>query len=76
MRENMAAKKKRTGRTSSNPGMSKILSVILAVLAAVFFIIDDFIFYDLLNKPELEVIALPVTIVLLVLSSVIGGKKK
>lgn len=76
MRENMAAKKKRTGRTSSNLGMRKILSVILAVLAAVFFIIDDFIFYDLLNKPELEVISLPVTIVLLVLSSVIGGKKK
>lgn len=75
MRENRAQRNMNGRSASSNQSMGKVLSILLAVLAAVFFLLDDFIFYDLLHRPELNYLSLPVVILLLVLSSVVGRKK-
>ena len=75
MRENRAQRKMNGRSASSNQSMGKVLSILLAVLAAVFFLLDDFIFYDLLHRPELSYLSLPAVILLLVLSSVVGRKK-
>ena len=75
MRENRAQRKMNGRSASSNQSMGKVLSILLAVLAAVFFLLDDFIFYDLLHRPELSYLSLPVVILLLVLSSVKERKK-
>lgn len=76
MKQQMAAKKKRTRSASSDPSMRKLLSVLLAVIAAVYFIMDDFIFYDLLHRPDLEMISVPIVVFLLILSIVFGKKKR
>ena len=75
MRENRAQRKMNGRSASSNQSMGKVLSILLAVLAAVFFLLDDFIFYDLLHRSELSYLSLPVVILLLVLSSVVRRKK-
>lgn len=76
MKEQMAVKKKRTRSTSFDPSMRKLLSVLLAVIAAVYFIMDDFIFYDLLHRPDLEMISVPIVVFLLILSIIFGKKKR
>ena len=71
-----AARKRNTGhQTSGSVPVRKLVSIILAVLAVLFFILDDFIFYDLFYMPELRYLSIPIVILLLALSSIIGRKK-
>lgn len=71
-----ASRKKNNGyQTSGSVPVRKLASIILAVLAVLFFILDDFIFYDLFYMPELRYLSIPIVILLLALSSIIGRKK-
>ena len=75
MRENRAQRKRNGGSSASNQSMRKLFSILLLVFAVLFFILDDFIFYDLLHRPELSYFSIPVVVLLLALSSVVGRKK-
>ena len=76
VRTNTAPRKRNTGsQTSGSVPVRKLASIILAVLAVLFFILDDFIFYDLFYMPELSYLSIPIVILLLALSSIIGRKK-